>query len=273
MFRKKSLYAILMLLLFTLLSGLAGAEEIQPVPATPTDLSCTHEHTKTTIYFFDSPVYEPVNAESHRVSGLATVETVCLDCGEVLSSEVTIAEEIHPHSMKKDVCALCGFKVRSKAPAEKPADAPGEYTLIAREDGGADGLLTLTLTKADLMDLQSRNVSVVLVKGKGGDAAIALGVADALSQVREADADLLLQLAEQEDGSLFAGLFLAGPAGRKAPEDRGISLRFYRQSRADVRVSLAPAEKDTLIETQGEWNEKGYWSVPYLEEGTYFLLQ
>ena len=31
MFRKKSLFAILMLLLFTLLSGLAGAEEIQPV--------------------------------------------------------------------------------------------------------------------------------------------------------------------------------------------------------------------------------------------------
>ena len=33
-----------------------------------------------------------------------------------------------------------------------------------------------------------------------------------------------------------------------------------------VSSTLPLPEKDTLIETQGEWNEKGYWSVPYLEE-------
>ena len=39
------------------------------------------------------------------------------------------------------------------------------------------------------------------------------------------------------------------------------------------RASVAPADRDALIEAESVWNERGYWSVPYLEEGTYFLLQ
>ena len=41
----------------------------------------------------------------------------------------------------------------------------------------------------------------------------------------------------------------------------------------EIRVSFAPAYSDTLVETKGIWNERGYWSVPYTAEGTYFLLQ
>ena len=71
-----------------------------------------------------------------------------------------------------------------------------------------------------------------------------------------------------------AGMFLVEDSGdRSQPGSDGITLRFYRQSKADVRISLAPVGEDDLIETDGVWNEKGYWSVPYLQEGTYFLLQ
>ena len=107
-----------------------------------------------------------------------------------------------------------------------------------------------------------------------GDAAVALNVPDVLRQTEPLGADLYLELAEREDGSLFAGMFLVEDSGdRSQPGSDGITLRFYRQSKADVRISLAPVGEDDLIETDGVWNEKGYWSVPYLQEGTYFLLQ
>ena len=147
-------------------------------------------------------------------------------------------------------------------------------TIIAQEDDSADGLLTLTLTNTDLYEMETASVSTVLVRGRTGDAAVALVVPDVLGQTEQAGADLYLQLAEREDGSFFAGLYLvSGPGEKTEPEDEGISLRFYRQNLSNVRVSLAPADEDTLIEAEGVWNEKGYWSVPYVEEGTYFLLQ
>lgn len=274
---KKSLAAaILLLLLFSLFSGAAGAEE--PALATPTDLDCEHLQTKTTIYFFDSPVYIPLGPDSHRVSGPATVEVSCVDCGEVLSVEdVSSAEEIRPHRMKNGVCALCGYKDKESQSAkskETPAATPGERIIIAEEDADNQGLMSLTLTAEDLYALSGEGVSVVLVRGKTGDAAVALNVAEVLKQTEPLGADLYMELAEREDGSLFAGIVLVDESGeRSQPTGEGITLRFYRQSKADVRISLAPVGTDSLIETEGEWNEKGYWSVPYLQEGTYFLLQ
>lgn len=274
MIRKKIAFAIGLLLLTALFSGLAGAEE-KP-PATTTDLACRHEHTKITIYFFDSPAYTSLNAEFHRVSGAASVVTSCLDCGEVLSTEaLDNAEEVRPHSMKKGICALCGYRPVTAEPAEdRPTDAPGERTIIAREDEDTDGLLSLTLTNADLLEMQSASVSTVLVRGDTSDVAVALGVPEVLDQTEETGSDLYLQMAEREDGSFFAGLYLVSAPGEKTvPEDEGINLRFFRQNLSNVRVSLAPADEDTLIEVESVWNEKGYWTVPYLEEGTYFLLQ
>ena len=77
----------------------------------------------------------------------------------------------------------------------------------------------------------------------------------------------------REDGSFFAGVFLVSDSGKLRPAGTGITLRFYRTSKSDVRIALAPAGADTLVEAESVWNEKGYWSVSYLEEGTYFLLQ
>lgn len=272
MTRKNLAFAISVLLLLGLLSGFAGAEE--PSVATPTDLACAHEHTKTTIYFFDGPAYTSNGADSHTVSGPAAVVTVCLDCGETLSSErVSNAQEVRPHSMKKGACALCGYRPKTKTAAPKPKDAPGEYTIIAQADGGEDGLLVLTLTEEDLSKMENEDVSTVLVRGAGGDAAVALDVADVLDRISRIDADVSLQLAERPDGSLFASLNLVGPGKWTVPADRGVTLRFYREDRSEVRVSMAPADEDVLIGVLGVWNDGGYWTIPYTQEGTYFLLQ
>ncbi|MBR3334649.1 MAG: hypothetical protein IKG23_10195 [Clostridia bacterium] len=273
---RKSFVFTVLLLLVSLLSGTAGAEE--PALATPTDLECAHEQTKTTIYFFDSPAYTSMGPDSHRVSGPATVETACAECGEILSSEtVANAEEIRPHRMKNSTCVLCGYKDRSDQSGtlnNKPAKTPGERIIIAGEDAKTQGLLSVTLTYEDLYELSGEGVSTVLIKGKNGDAAVALNVSKIIRQTELQGANLYLELAEREDGSLFAGMFLVQDSGtRNQAGSEGITLRFYRQSRADVRISLAPAGADSLIETEGMWNEKGYWSVPYLQEGTYFLLQ
>ena len=270
MTRKLFAFAIAMFLLAACFSCAAGAEEY---PATPTDLGCVHEHTQITIYFYDSPAYTAVNGESHRVSGPAVVETDCLDCGEVLSIEETAnAEELRPHTFKKDTCVLCGFRMKKKQPDKERTDAQGERTMYARKEESGDGLLTLTLSPADLTELESEQVQVVIVRGENGDTAIALPVQEVLTQTEQTGSDLYLQMAEREDGSFFAGLFLVSGSDRTEPEEKGITLRFYQKTKVNVRVSMAPADTDQLVETQGEWNDKGYWAVPYVAEGTYFLL-
>ena len=60
---------------------------------------------------------------------------------------------------------------------------------------------------------------------------------------------------------------------REEPDGEGISLRFYQENRADVQVSLVLADSDEPVKTETVWNENGYWSVQYLEEGTYMILR
>ena len=278
MTRRSFVFAMLMLLLTAVLCAATAEEKISTAVSTPTDLSCLHEHLRTTTYFFDGPAYTSVSSASHRVSGPATIEVVCLDCGEVISSEtVGMAEEIRPHSMKKGVCVLCGFRSKARAAElqRQPEDLPGERTIYAQADEQSDGLLTLTLSGADLTALERANVTTALIRGETGIAAIALKVPEIRAQTEKTGANLYIELEERDDGSFFVGLFLVGEPGEKSePEDQGISLRFYQETRADVRISLVPADDEELVETEGVvWDEHGYWSVPYLEEGTYFLLK
>ena len=273
MTRKMLAFAIGMLLLCAGFC-IACAEEEGKTPATPTDLSCLHEHTKTTIYFYDSPAYSALNANSHRVSGPAAVETVCEDCGAQLSYEtVSYVEEVRPHTMKKGVCVLCGYRDITAKAEEQPITDPDEWMITAREDGDADGLLSVTLTVADLYELEKSNVPVALVKGKTGEAMVVLDVTEVLRQTEATGAALQVRIAEREDDSFFAGVFLVSDSGAAEPAGPGITLRFYRKTKADVRISLVPFGKETLIELESVWDEKGYWSVPYTEEGTYFVLQ
>ena len=270
---KKSLAFVLLMLLLSVLLCAAVAEE--PAPATPTDLACLHENTKQTIFFFDSPAYSSVSTTSHKGYGPATIQTVCLDCGEVISTEnVDYTEELRPHSMKRGQCALCGYCDSTWTRQEQPKDATGERTLYAQEDNNTRGMLTLTLSREDLIALNNSNVSVALVRGNSGSVAIALNVSNLLNQSREADADLYLQLAERTDGSVFAGVFLVSETGEEiTPEVNGINLRIYQQTYSDIRFSIAPSASGSLVEAEGVWDEHGYWSVQYQEEGTYFILQ
>ncbi len=278
MTRKLFAFAITVLMLAAGISAAAGAEEA--VPSTPTDLACPHEHTKTTIYFFDSPAYTPVDEESHRVSGPATVETVCLDCGETLSSEtVKNAEEIRSHSMKNGSCALCGYTPESHtAPAvrssAKSSGKAEERTIYARKDTRVENLQTLTLSKEELSAMKTSGASTLLIRGNNGSAAIALRVEDILVQTEADNADLYLELAERDDDTFFAGLYLITASGeRKELTGDGVTLRVYQENRAGLRASVAAPDSDTLMETRIEWDGDGYWSIQYLEEGTYFILQ
>ena len=268
---KKSLAFAMLMLLLTMLSGIAAAEETDP--ATPTDLTCPHANTKVIIYFYDSPAYSATGSRTHRVYGPASIVTVCQDCGQEIAREEGEAEEYRPHTMKKGVCVLCGYHEQASEPTAAPEDIPGERTLYAGQASDED-MLSLTLTYDDLSALNSAKVNTVLVKGKKGSAAIALNVADMMTQTRKTGGSLYLMLAEQEDKSLFAGLYLVIDSNtREEPDGEGISLRFYQENRADVQVSLVLPDNAEPVRTETVWNENGYWSVQYLEEGTYMILR
>ena len=271
MIRKYGAIALTLLLLLPLLFAAAAGED----PATPTDLECAHEHTKVTIYFYDGPVYTPISSASHRVSGPAEIETACLDCGAVLDvRETENAEEIRPHSMKNGVCALCGYRNRASASTAAPQDMPGEKTLFAQKDTENEHLLTLTLSEEDFLALQNAGIVTALIRSETGDSAVALNVDETLACLRDSGNKLYTEMAEQEDGSLFAGLFLIpGPGEPVAPEEIDISLRFYQQSHSPLRISLSPADSEDLLETDSVWDEHGFWVVPYTGEGTYLLLR
>ena len=92
------------------ISFAALAEE--PEPATPTDLTCLHENRKTTVYFLDGASYTPIDSDTHRISGRAMIETVCLEegCNKVIEKrELEYAEETRTHSIREGVCSLCGY--------------------------------------------------------------------------------------------------------------------------------------------------------------------
>ena len=113
---KRMIAFAMITLMLAAFSDAAGAEGM--VPATPTDLSCLHEHTRTTIYFFDSPVYTPIGAETHRVTGPAAVDTVCEDCGEAPGGKRVLRFCTSWATTKEDVAELKGLigQMHGKAP-------------------------------------------------------------------------------------------------------------------------------------------------------------
>ena len=256
-------------MLLFLLPLLAAAEE--EGPATPTDLGCAHEHTAATIYFFDSPIYTCLSAASHRVTGPAVVEVVCQDCGETVSAEtVDSAEEIRPHSMKNGVCALCGYR-QKVTPSTVVRDAPGERTLVAQPD--ASGRLVLTLSHQDLAALEKARVSVLLVRGAAGRVAVAVNVSEIFEKVSREGASLAVEMEEQGDDCLFTHLYLSGEEDLTDPGEAAASLRFYEDGGTRLLVALVPADGEDATETEAVWQEAGYWSVPYIREGTYRMVK
>ena len=244
------------------------AEMVTPVP----EPICAHENVSQVIYFFDSPSYTSLSAATHKVAGPAVVAQVCMDCGAELSAEtVDNIEEIRPHSMKKGVCALCGYRQKTAAVQDK-RDAPGERTLVAQPDG--TGLLFLTLTEQDLAALENAKVKTLLVRGEHGKAEVAVDVKEIREETKQEAASFSIEMAEQEDGSLFAGLSLSNAPGRKDEIDiEGVTLRFYLGNASALKIVLDPTDGDKLTETDGVWDENGYWIVPYVSEGYYLVVK
>ena len=280
--KRKLITAAILLLLLTALAGLSLAEK---AVATPTDLAgietespdepekvCTHENVSSIIYFFDSPSYTSLSAATHKVAGPGVVARVCRDCGAVLKEEtVDYIEEIRPHSMKKGVCPLCGYR-QETAVAQDHRDAPGERTLIAQPDG--NGLLFLTLTEQDLSALENAKIVTLLVRGEQGKAVVAVDVKEIRQEAGREAASFSIEMAEQEDGSLYAGLSLSNAPGRKDELDiEGVNLRFYEEKEPPLKIALVPTDGDKLTETDGVWDENGYWIVPYISEGDYLLIR
>ena len=292
---KKILTAAALLFALLVFVGLGTAEKM---PATPTDLTegaaeseipeapgketemvtpvpepiCAHENVSQVIYFFDSPSYTSLSAATHKVAGPAVVAQVCMDCGAELSAEtVDNIEEIRPHSMKKGVCALCGYRQKTAVVHDK-RDAPGERTLVAQPDG--TGLLFLTLTEQDLAALENAKVKTLLVRGEHGKAEVAVDVKEIREETKQEAASFSIEMAEQEDGSLFAGLSLSNAPGWKDEIDiEGVTLRFYEEKTPALKIALDPTDGDKLTETDGVWNENGYWVVPYVREGYYLVVK
>ena len=279
--KRKLIAAAILLLLLTALAGTGAAEK---TPATPTDLAgtggpeagtekaCAHENTATVIYFFDSPSYTSLSAATHKVAGAGVEAEVCRDCGAVLREEpVDYLEEVRPHSMKKGVCALCGYRQETAAVQDK-RDAPGERTLVAQPDGS--GLLFLTLTEQDLMALENAKVKTLLVRGEHGKAVVAVDVREIRQETVRESASFSIEMSEREDGSLYAGLSLSNAPGRKDELDiEGVALRFYEDKDPALKIALDPTDGDRLTETDGVWDENGYWTVPYVSEGNYLLVR
>lgn len=284
--KRKLIAAAILLLLLSALAGLCMAEE---TAATPTDLTeivpepdpelipepeiiCAHENVSTIIYFFDSPSYTSLSAATHKVAGPAVVAKVCRDCGAVLEEEpVDNIEEVRPHSMKKGVCALCGYRQETAAVQDK-RDAPGERTLVAQPDGS--GLLFLTLTEQDLHALENAKVKTLLVRGEHGKAVVAVDVKEIRQETVRESASFSIEMLEREDGSLFAGLSLSNAPGRKDELDiEGVTLRFYEDKDPALRIVLDPTDGDKLTETDGVWNDSGYWTIPYVSEGDYLVIR
>ena len=176
-----------------------------------------------------------------------------------------------PHSMKKGVCALCGYRTQTEAKQDK-RDAPGERTLIAQPDG--NGLFFLTLTEQDLVALENAKVKTLLVRGEHGKAVVAVNVKEIRQEVGREAASFSIELSEREDGSLFVGLSLSNTPGRKEELDiDGVTLRFYADRTPDLKIALNPTDGNSLTETDGTWDENGYWTVPYMSEGNYLLIR
>ena len=143
---------------------------------------------------------------------------------------------------------------------------------MAQPDG--NGLFFLTLTEQDLAALAKAKVTTLLVRGERGKAEIAIDVKEIRQEVVREAASFSVEMAEREDGSLFAGLSISNAPGKKAELDlENAFLRFYEDEDTVLKVALDLTDTDKLLEMYGDWDDHGYWTVPYVGEGDYMLIR
>lgn len=289
---KRKLFALLVLLALFAAAAAAGAETLPPeVPgetagepgsgepaaaegdetlplATPTDL-CAHEHTRT-VRYFDSPMYTPLNAEYHIVSGTALEEVLCLDCGESLSAEkVSYVEEIHPHLNRKGRCVFCG---REEEAPEIPAEAQEVVLLLAGAEDQPDRFVC-TLTEMDLADAGD----ILVLRPEGRDAALVLQAEPFRKEIRSTGGTLTAEINSEQGLAVNASVRLYDADGRETePDKRNISLRIYgEESKKPLAVTYnPPAGEGKPTEQQASWvpgsgEKEGYWQAAWQGSGEY----
>ena len=253
---KRLLSALVLAALLLSALPVSAGEGMDPL-ATPTDL-CAHENTET-VYYFDSPVYSPLDIYTHRVSGPATAETVCTDCGTVIS--VTFednAEEICPHVFRRGKCALCG--------QESDTAGSGKETVLRLlpMEGGVNHF-SLTLTGSDLHE--PGGFLVLLAEGAG--AAIVLQTAPVLELLDIMGGSLTAEIAAPISTTLNAAVRVYDENGAEsAPDHAWTSPRIYTARTADMIVTYTNKSGRESVRKPA-WSDAGYFTIPWLGSGTY----
>ena len=259
---QKRVFCALVVMLLAALLLPAAAEEDVPL-STPTDL-CPHENTET-VYYFDAPIYRPLDEATHLVTGRATVEEHCVDCGTVLSVTVEDdAEEVKDHIFRRGQCVLCGFE-------GGPAPVVQEVVRTVDPDEENENRFFCVFTVSDL-----ENAGDILVLRAGEyRPAVALQTQKLVSRMDRGDT-LSVEMLVKDGNTVTVSVHITAENGKvNAPDGEFLSLRFYGGKADDpitVRWTNMEDEKDTA-EQQASWVDGGnggyYMAFPYLGDGTY----
>ena len=249
----------------------AGAPRTEGAPGDriPADL-CPHAtvHEET---FFDTPVYRPLDAETHSISGRAVVVVVCDDCGAELSARIEEnAEEILPHVFRKGICALCGREeAASGAYDGAPVPAVQESTWPMHSVDGADNLYACSLTDREV----AAGGDIMVLQPSAGEVVLALQARELLQEMEESGADLIAEIRQDGSRSVSVSVRFSTPDGAEyAPDRHRITLRIYGTGdRESLDVTYTDPSGSRGVEEAG-WvtrGDDGYWSVTWLGDGNY----
>lgn len=253
------------LILFSCSLSIAEEEKETLVLATATDL-CPHEHTHTD-YYFDAPIYRPLNGTVHTVSGRATVQEICDDCGAVLSSEVERdAKTTYPHAFRRNQCVLCGYE-RTETPED---ELPAERILLLPADEETPNQFFCTLTGQDL-DFPA---DTLVLRPEGCDAAIALRTGRLLEEMERTGGTFTAEIESPGERNLTASVRLYTAEGEESvPDAAELSVRIY--SATEEGTLLVTYTNPEGVTSRKEASRvtpeaaEAYWYVSWLGDGNY----
>lgn len=273
---KRILFALLAAL-FLFSCAVSFAEEVEEISeepvvpafgmATPTDL-CAHEHTHTD-YYFDAPDYRPLNAELHTITGRATVQEICNDCGAVLSTYVERnAETTYYHVFRRNQCVLCGYE-GSQDPASAAAGST-EIIVLLPADEDIPNQFFCTLTGQDL----EASADTLVLWPEGCETAIALQTERLREEIDRTGGTLTAEIEAPESGDLTASVRLYTAEGEEsAPDAQELSLRIYSAFDGETLLVSYTDPEGGKSEEKASWvtpaESEAYWSVSWLGDGNY----
>ena len=235
----------------------------EPAPEAP---GCAHAHTKTE-YYFDAPVYYPVDGANHAVDGTAVVTVICEDCGAVLSSESESgAQEISPHVFRDGCCVLCGWAAPAPAAAAEAVPAAREAVVsLAAVDG--ESQYACTLTGRDLEEADT-----LVLRPDGRDTALVVETGRFRQEIGQTGGTLTAEIVKPGGQNVSASLRLYDAYGAEAvPDGQGVSLRIYAENRDTPYTVSFTGPYGSAVE-EARWvntNGGGYWTVTWRGNGLY----